>query len=131
MEFNTTSSRWISTFVNGDVKYLVNDNNPNKKDKKKAEGDNWSIHLDVQDKGNIAIFNPFYIDSQKPLSLYVSLCLFQTFSTISKALKPTKNFEFTEKIEQIPNVKRIQLNKRTFYVCEERVGSFISQSCHF
>ncbi len=28
-------------------------------------------------------------------------------------------------------MKRIQLNKRSFYLCEERVGSFISQSGHF
>jgi hypothetical protein len=28
-------------------------------------------------------------------------------------------------------VKRIQLNKRSFYLCEERAGSFISQSGHF
>ncbi len=74
MEFNTTSSRWISAYVNGDIRFLVNGNNPTKKDKKKAEGDNWSIYLDVQDRGNVAIFNPFYIDPQKPLSLYVSFC---------------------------------------------------------
>ena len=38
MEFNTTSSRWISAEVSGDIKYLVNGNNPTKKDKKKAAG---------------------------------------------------------------------------------------------
>jgi hypothetical protein len=38
MEFNTTSSRWISANVNGDIKYLVNGNNPTKKDKKKTTG---------------------------------------------------------------------------------------------
>jgi hypothetical protein len=84
MEFNTTSSRWISAFVNGDLKFLVNDNNPNKKDKKKAAGDNWSIYLDVQDKGNIAIFNPFYIDPHKPLSLYVNFLLFRPFQQLQK-----------------------------------------------
>jgi len=38
MEFNTTSNRWISANVSGDIKYLVNGNNPTKKDKKKAAG---------------------------------------------------------------------------------------------
>ena len=84
MEFNTTSSRWISAYINGDIRFLVNDNNPTKKDKKKAEGDNWSIYLDVQDRGNVAIFNPFYIDPQKPLSLYVSFCLFRLFQQFPK-----------------------------------------------
>lgn len=71
MEFNTTSSRWISVFVNNDIRYLVNGHNPVKKDKKKANSDKCSIYIEVQDRGNIAIFNPFYYDPIKPLSLYV------------------------------------------------------------
>jgi len=56
--------------VHSDIKYLVNDHNPTKKDKKKAAGEMLSVYLDVQDRGNIAIFNPFYIDPEKPLSFY-------------------------------------------------------------
>lgn len=34
-----------------------------------------SVYIDVQDRGNLAIFNPFYIDPEKPLSFYVSFLI--------------------------------------------------------
>jgi hypothetical protein len=43
LEFNTTSNRWISTVINQNIRYLINRHPPNKKDKKKAEGNGWSF----------------------------------------------------------------------------------------
>lgn len=57
-----------------------------------------SVYVDVQDQGNVAIFNPFYIDPEKPLSIYVSfLSISKTFQSISKAEKPFKNFSFGQR----------------------------------
>jgi hypothetical protein len=41
IEFNTTASRWVSTFIDQQLRYLINGNPPLKKDKKKVEGSGW------------------------------------------------------------------------------------------
>lgn len=49
-----------------------------------------SVYIDVQDRGNVAIFNPFYIDPEKPLSFYVS---FFNIKDILKHFKGIKTFK--------------------------------------
>ena len=57
--------------INKNIKYLINQNPPNKKDKKEAEGEGWGYWIEVSDKGNYAIFNPYCYLHHDPLSLYV------------------------------------------------------------
>lgn len=56
--------------INKNIRYLINQNPPNKKDKKNAEGEGWGYWIEVSDKGNFAIFNPYCFIHQDPLSLY-------------------------------------------------------------
>jgi hypothetical protein len=73
MEFNTTASRWVSTFIDQQLRYLINGNPPLKKDRKKVEGAGWGCWVEVSEKGNYAVFNPYCTLTARPLSLYVSL----------------------------------------------------------
>jgi hypothetical protein len=43
LEFNTTSNRWVSTILNKNIKYLINRNPPNKKDKRTTDGEGWGF----------------------------------------------------------------------------------------
>lgn len=48
----------------------MNKHKPNKKDKKVVTGEQWSACIEVEDKGNIAIFNPYCVDPYNPISFY-------------------------------------------------------------
>ena len=61
--------------LNQSIKYLVNNNPPLKKDKKKVEGEGWGFWVEVSEKGNYAVFNPYCVIAGEPLSLYVIIHL--------------------------------------------------------
>lgn len=71
-----------------------------------------SVYIDVQDRGNVAIFNPFYIDSEKPLSLYVSF--FMIIIDIRYHIKNIKTIKrFPLRCEEIlnPTVKNFDIKQ--------------------
>lgn len=72
LEFNTTSNRWVSTMIHKNIRYLINRHPPNKKDKRQADGAGWGFWIEVSEKGNFAVFNPYCSVHNDPLSLYVS-----------------------------------------------------------
>lgn len=47
LEFNTTSSRWVSTVLHKNISYLINCNPPNKKDKRATDGTPWGCWVEV------------------------------------------------------------------------------------
>ena len=63
------------------MRYLINQNPPNKKDKKTVEGEGWGFWIEVSDKGNYAIFNPYCYIHHDPLSLYVIIFLLRPSHT--------------------------------------------------
>lgn len=36
-------------------------------------GDNWAVCIEVEDKGNVAIFNPYCVDPYNVISFYVRI----------------------------------------------------------
>ena len=62
MEFNTTTNRRVSVYTDQNIRYLVNKHKPHKKVKKEMSGPNAKIHVEIEDKGNIAIFNPYCLN---------------------------------------------------------------------
>ena len=61
--------------INKNIRYLINGNPPNKKDKRTTDGEGWGFWVEVSDKGNYAIFNPYCYVHNDPLSLYVNFSL--------------------------------------------------------
>jgi hypothetical protein len=57
----------------------VNKYRPNKDEKKIIEGNGWSFYIEVKDKGNLAIFNPYCLDPHNPLSFYVHVFICRHF----------------------------------------------------
>jgi hypothetical protein len=86
LEFNTTTNRTVSFYANENIRYLVNKHRPNKKDKKTITGDGWSCSVEVEDKGNIAIFNPYCVDPLQPLTFFVILYLYRLLEKYSPLL---------------------------------------------
>ena len=72
IEFNSTTNRVVSLYAKDNLKYLVNRHKPNKNDKKSLDGKEHSIAIEVEDKGNVAIFNPYCIDPLQPISFFVN-----------------------------------------------------------
>jgi hypothetical protein len=72
-EFNTTTNRRVSVYADQNIKFLVNKHRPQKKGKKDLPGSHAKVSIDLEDKGNIAVFNPFCVSPFDPLSFFVSL----------------------------------------------------------
>lgn len=75
VEFNSTTNRIVSLYANDTLRFLVNAHRPNKNDKRTLDSQHWSLLVDVQDKGNLAIFNPYCVDPSNPLTFYVTFSL--------------------------------------------------------
>lgn len=84
LEFNTTSSRWVSVMLNKNIRYLINRNPPNKKDKRSTDGLGWGYWIEVSEKGNFAVFNPYTYVHNDPMSLYVPVKIFRVSFRLSR-----------------------------------------------
>lgn len=89
----------MTFYANDHIRYLVNKHKPNKKDKKNIEGQGWMYYIDVEDKGNIAIFNPYCVDPLNPLSFYVNISLLRLLTRSQHLQSLSKSFHLFPKFK--------------------------------